>query len=119
MHDHGSDDTYAYHHIWILNTSYSITDEHDHGSEEGHDHAAEAAAEESGGHAGHSHPETAADCVALDADDYNLGLRIGAIFIIMAASLLGVFGPIILHRISPYASGGFRYWFLTVCKFCK
>ncbi|KAI7875617.1 Zinc/iron permease [Lichtheimia hyalospora FSU 10163] len=90
---------------------------HDHG-EEGHDHTAEAAAEEGDAHAGHSHPETAADCVAPDADDYNLGLRIGAIFIIMAASLLGVFGPIILHRISPYASGGFRYWFLTVCKFC-
>lgn len=33
--------------------------------------------------------------------DYNIGLRVGLLFVIMATSALGVFGPIFLHRVLP------------------
>ncbi|KAJ8659077.1 hypothetical protein O0I10_005115 [Lichtheimia ornata] len=57
------------------------------------------------------------ECAAVPKDEYNLGLRIGSIFIIMAATLVGVFTPILLHRISPYSKNSIRYWVLTVAKF--
>ncbi|KID92463.1 Zinc/iron permease [Metarhizium guizhouense ARSEF 977] len=33
--------------------------------------------------------------------DYNVGLRVGLLFVIMASSALGVFGPIFLHKVLP------------------
>ncbi|PHH60354.1 hypothetical protein CDD81_1839 [Ophiocordyceps australis] len=33
--------------------------------------------------------------------EYNVGLRVGLLFAIMASSALGVFGPIVLHRVLP------------------
>ncbi|GAO19734.1 hypothetical protein UVI_02062740 [Ustilaginoidea virens] len=33
--------------------------------------------------------------------DYNIGLRVGLLFVIMATSALGVFGPILLHKALP------------------
>lgn len=34
-------------------------------------------------------------------------------------SIIGVFTPIIMHRISPYNKGSSRDWMLTMGKFCK
>ncbi|KAI9268944.1 ZIP zinc transporter-domain-containing protein [Phascolomyces articulosus] len=100
--------------------------EHDHDHDHAdHDHPhEEAIAAEGDAHAGHDHdhaghnhgPTSLEDCVAVTTD-YNLGLRIGAIFIIMAATMIGVFAPIILHRIRPYSQHGVRYWILTISKF--
>ncbi|KAG2221973.1 hypothetical protein INT45_010497 [Circinella minor] len=95
--------------------------EHEHTEDEhaGHDHAAEeSSAHEEDAHAGHAHggPTSAEECVAI-IEDYNINLRIASIFVIMAATLIGVFGPIILHRIRPYSQKGIRHWILTICKF--
>ncbi|KAI8367280.1 Zinc/iron permease [Blakeslea trispora] len=49
--------------------------------------------------------------------DYNLPLRVGALFIILGTSALGVFAPIILHKISPYTRNSIRGWILTIGKF--
>lgn len=57
----------------------------DANAHEGHDHSAEA--EESGGHA-HDSPDSAEECVATE-EEYNTGLRIGSIFIILAGSFIG------------------------------
>ncbi|KAI9496268.1 ZIP zinc transporter-domain-containing protein [Zychaea mexicana] len=99
--------------------------EHDHDHDhEGHDHAHEDEDSHAGhdhaghDHAGHSHgPTSLEDCVAITGDEYNVGLRVGAIFIIMAATVIGVFAPIVLHRIRPYSQGSVRHWILTVGKF--
>lgn len=58
-------------------------------------------------------------CAAEPLENYNLGMRIGSIFIILATSALGTYLPILLHRISPYQQGDIRDWLLTVGKFCK
>ncbi|KAI8966931.1 Zinc/iron permease [Mycotypha africana] len=57
------------------------------------------------------------DCAAMSVEDYHLGLRIGAIFILFGTTTIGTFFPIILHRISPYKQGDIREWILTVGKF--
>lgn len=33
--------------------------------------------------------------------DYNIGLRVGLLFVILATGALGVFGPILLHKMMP------------------
>ncbi|KAF4981816.1 hypothetical protein FZEAL_2443 [Fusarium zealandicum] len=33
--------------------------------------------------------------------DYNIGLRVGLLFVILATSAIGVFGPILLHKLMP------------------
>jgi hypothetical protein len=58
-------------------------------------------------------------CAAQPIEDYNMGLRVGSIFIILVTSALGTYGPIVLHRIKPYKQGDIRDWILTVGKFCK
>ncbi|KAG0175542.1 high-affinity Zn(2+) transporter zrt1 [Apophysomyces sp. BC1034] len=70
-------------------------------------------------HAGHSHDHEgdAEACEAEHDHEYDLSMRIGSIFIILATSAIGIFGPIILHRINPYSRGGIRDWILTVGKF--
>ncbi|KAI8342673.1 Zinc/iron permease [Chlamydoabsidia padenii] len=60
-------------------------------------------------------PENA--CAAEPMENYNTGMRVGSLFIILATSSLGVFFPIIMHRISPYTKGGYRDWILTIGKF--
>ncbi|KAL4452479.1 hypothetical protein ABPG75_008141 [Micractinium tetrahymenae] len=92
----------------------------EHAGEEGHDHADEHAHEEDAhGHGssddGHSHgvdamalAELAAELGSVDAardelcntvanDGYNLGLHIGAVFILLAVSALGAVLPVVLH----------------------
>ncbi|KAI8368245.1 Zinc/iron permease [Radiomyces spectabilis] len=61
--------------------------------------------------------EEGAECSAEQIQDYNMPLRIGAIFIILATSAIGVFAPMILHRISPYSKGSIRDWVLTFGRF--
>ncbi|KAI7867089.1 Zinc/iron permease [Spinellus fusiger] len=56
-------------------------------------------------------------CTATSLGDYNMPLRIGSLFIIMAASAIGVFSPMILHRIRPYHAGSIQDWLLTIGKF--
>ncbi|CEP15951.1 hypothetical protein [Parasitella parasitica] len=56
-------------------------------------------------------------CALIPLEDYNMGLRVGSIFIILGTSALGTYLPIILHRISPYKPGDIRDWLLTVGKF--
>ncbi|KAI8083368.1 Zinc/iron permease [Gilbertella persicaria] len=56
-------------------------------------------------------------CASLPIEEYNLGLRVGSIFIILATSAVGTYVPILLHRISPYKKGDIRDWLLTVGKF--
>ncbi|KAI9280493.1 Zinc/iron permease [Sporodiniella umbellata] len=56
-------------------------------------------------------------CDIEEIEDYNMGLRIGSIFIILATTAIGTYTPILLHRISPYQKGGARDWLLTVGKF--
>ncbi|KAI7855086.1 Zinc/iron permease [Circinella umbellata] len=57
------------------------------------------------------------ECIREDLDDYNMPLRIGSLFIILGTSSVGVFVPIILHRIRPYSKGSIRDWVLTAGKF--
>ncbi|KAG1050900.1 hypothetical protein G6F43_006860 [Rhizopus delemar] len=65
-----------------------------------------------------SSPEnTTNECVREDLSNYNLGLRIGALFIILATSAIGIFTPIALHKVSPYTKGSSRDWILTMGKF--
>ncbi|KAI8889315.1 Zinc/iron permease [Backusella circina FSU 941] len=61
--------------------------------------------------------DTADECSSQPIEDYNMGLRVGALFIILVTSALGVFVPMILHRISPYKQGDIRDWILTFGKF--
>ncbi|KAI8072729.1 Zinc/iron permease [Gongronella butleri] len=56
-------------------------------------------------------------CQAESLSDYNLGLRVGAIFILAGTSSIGVFFPMIMHRIAPYSEGGYRDWVLTIARF--
>ncbi|KAI7846040.1 hypothetical protein COHA_000407 [Chlorella ohadii] len=95
----------------------AAADDHAH-EEEGHDHAAEATAagtdahdhagEEGGSHAGHSHGISVTDyCAALaegidpcaytELENYNLGLHIGSVFILLGVSLAGALLPVLLH----------------------
>ncbi|ORZ16904.1 Zinc/iron permease [Absidia repens] len=56
-------------------------------------------------------------CSAESLDDYNMGLRVGSIFIILITSALGTFTPMIIHRIRPYSEGSLQDWILTIGKF--
>ncbi|CEP09690.1 hypothetical protein [Parasitella parasitica] len=57
------------------------------------------------------------ECAAEINYDYDMPMRIGALFIIFGTSALGVFTPMIMHRISPYSKGSSRDWMLTMGKF--
>lgn len=47
-----------------------------------------------------SESESASSCDS-PSRDYNIGLRVGLLFVILATSALGVFGPILLHKVMP------------------
>ncbi|CEP10092.1 hypothetical protein [Parasitella parasitica] len=90
------------------------------------------------GEAAHSHSH-GISCDMEPIENYNLPLRIGSVFIILATSAVGkfavnytdkhfkmltvyreysgIFSPIILYRISPYKEGSVRDWALTAGKF--
>lgn len=85
-----------------------------HTNEEEHNHAAEEAASSASGH-GHAHGSES--CEVEPMLDYNMPLRIGAVFIIMVTSAVGIFAPIILYRIRPHREGSVRDWILTAGKF--
>ncbi|KAI8986382.1 Zinc/iron permease [Pilobolus umbonatus] len=50
-------------------------------------------------------------------EDYNMRMRVAAIFIILGTSAIGIFTPIILRLFSPQGKGGFVDWILQVGKF--
>ncbi|KHO01040.1 Zinc/iron permease [Metarhizium album ARSEF 1941] len=50
---------------------------------------------------GNESEESAAPKCDTTPRDYDIGLRIGLLFVIMATSALGVFGPILLHKVMP------------------
>lgn len=85
----------------------------------GHDHPAEEvmSSGSSAAHIGHSHGSESCDVEPMA--DFNMSMRIGSIFIILATSAVGIFAPIILYRISPHKEGSVRDWALTAGKFCK
>ncbi|ORZ19750.1 Zinc/iron permease [Absidia repens] len=56
-------------------------------------------------------------CSSESLENYNMGLRIGSIFIILVTSGLGTFTPMLIHRIRPYGKGSFQDWILTIGKF--
>ncbi|KAG0168088.1 high-affinity Zn(2+) transporter zrt1 [Apophysomyces sp. BC1034] len=62
-------------------------------------------------------PEATDACAAEPIESYNMPMRVGSLFVILATSALGVFTPMILHRIQPYTKGSIRDWILTVGKF--
>ncbi|CAO3576914.1 unnamed protein product [Absidia cylindrospora] len=109
-HDHAAEDHAGHDHAAEEHAG------HDHAAEEhaGHDHAAEA-------HAGHGHSHAAGyneETCALELDQpYDLNFRIGSLFIILATSSIGIFSPILLHRLRPYKTNGIRSWILTIGKF--
>ncbi|KAH7157152.1 hypothetical protein EDB81DRAFT_414680 [Dactylonectria macrodidyma] len=89
-------------------------EEHDHESDSGEEHDHESEEEESSSstqnchfHAGVEHctgdDESEAEESACEAPsrDYNIGLRVGLLFVILATSAIGVFGPILLHKLMP------------------
>ncbi|KAI8365825.1 Zinc/iron permease [Choanephora cucurbitarum] len=57
------------------------------------------------------------ECASPSMTNYNMPFRVGALFIILGTSALGVFAPIILHKISPYTKNSIRGWILTIGKF--
>ncbi|ORZ02479.1 Zinc/iron permease [Syncephalastrum racemosum] len=57
------------------------------------------------------------ECAPDALDNYNMPLRVGSLFIILVTSALGIFTPMIMHRIKPYSPGSIRDWILTVGKF--
>ncbi|SAM06588.1 hypothetical protein [Absidia glauca] len=56
-------------------------------------------------------------CSPESLEDYNIGFRVGSIFIILITSALGTFTPMVIHRIRPYSIGSLQDWILTVGKF--
>ncbi|KAI8993467.1 ZIP zinc transporter-domain-containing protein [Pilobolus umbonatus] len=101
-HDHDHD------HEHEQESELAGQEDHDHDEHEGHDHGDSEAAS---GHIGFS------DCSGGAIKNYNLGLRIGSVFILLACSAIGVYLPIVLHHISPYEKGSTRDWILTIGKF--
>ncbi|ORZ11869.1 ZIP zinc transporter-domain-containing protein [Absidia repens] len=97
----------------------TAVDEHNHSdtsleTEHTHDHAGHD-------HAGHGHSHAAGydeETCALELDQpYDLNFRIGSLFIILCTSSIGIFSPILLHRLRPYKTNGIRSWILIVGKF--
>lgn len=80
-----------------LNDASSGSEEHDHG-EEGLDCHFHAGVEHCVA-SGESEGSAEASCDAPSARDYNIGLRVGSIFIILVTSGLAVFGPLLIHKL--------------------
>ncbi|CAO3635287.1 unnamed protein product [Cunninghamella blakesleeana] len=57
------------------------------------------------------------ECLKDTLEGYNLGFRIGSIFIILCTSALGAFTPMLIHRIRPYQKGSLQDWILLIGKF--
>ncbi|KAI8971253.1 ZIP zinc transporter-domain-containing protein [Pilobolus umbonatus] len=57
------------------------------------------------------------ECAAQPIENYDMGLRVGSIFIILGTSALGTYMPILLHYIKPYQQGDIQDWLLTIGKF--
>ncbi|KAI8374123.1 ZIP zinc transporter-domain-containing protein [Radiomyces spectabilis] len=123
-HDHGTAVEPGHDHTSEPHTHEAVDPAtHQHVSEPGHDSAAEAghevahdhSAEAGHSHAGHSHGSESCEAEAIE--NYDMGMRVGSIFILMVTSAVGIFAPIILHRIHPYSKGDIRDWILTVAKF--
>ncbi|KAK5075824.1 high-affinity Zn(2+) transporter zrt1 [Exophiala xenobiotica] len=92
--------------VLVLTTTESG---HDDAEEEGHTDEASKGGLDCHFHAGVEHcvaagasessTETAASCDAPPNRDYNVGLRVGSIFVILTTSSLAVFSPLFLHKL--------------------
>jgi zinc transporter 1/2/3 len=139
-HDHAAADEATHDHSAVDEATHDHAAGHDHAAE--HDHAGHD-------HAGHSHAAGYnEETCALELDQpYDLNFRIGSLFIILGTSAVGkyliflfyflkkrsqhwkdslkrtlhvgIFAPILLHRIHPGQTDGVRSWILTIGKFCK
>lgn len=73
-------------------------EEHDHD----HDHQSEAVETDAAAtdlHAGHTHAHSSSDCWVTELQNYDLSLHIAAVFVMMVASAIGVFLPVILGKL--------------------
>ncbi|KAG1056073.1 hypothetical protein G6F43_001996 [Rhizopus delemar] len=118
-HDHSLETSHSNHtHTEEVSEVHAHDHDHDHSLEtdhSNHTHAGEVSGvhvEEASGHA-HSHVSCEVDPNA----EYFMPMRVGALFIILATSAVGILGPIILHRIRPHQKGSVRDWILTAGKF--
>ncbi|SAM05594.1 hypothetical protein [Absidia glauca] len=119
-HDHAAGDEATHDHAAVDEATHdhAAVDEATHDHAAGHDHAAEH--DHAGhDHAGHSHAAGYnEETCALELDQpYDLNFRIGSLFIILGTSAVGIFAPILLHRIHPGQTDGVRSWILTIGKF--
>ena len=88
-------------------------DEHDE-EEAGHDHSGHSHAGHN--HAGHSHgPDEVYGCGLKPLEDYDMGLHVGTVFILLASSAVGTYLPITLY------SGGKRWggWADEIFFICR
>ncbi|KAL0069236.1 hypothetical protein AAF712_003599 [Marasmius tenuissimus] len=68
----------------------AVDDDHDH------DHESESGT--CVVHGGHTHGDCSAHCTGIETGEYNKGLHIGAIFIMLVSSAIGVFTPLLFHK---------------------
>ncbi|KAI8379494.1 Zinc/iron permease [Radiomyces spectabilis] len=61
--------------------------------------------------------DEANECSQELIENYDMGMRVGSLFIILGTSAIGVYAPMILHRTSPYSEGSIRDWVLAIGKF--
>ncbi|PHH81812.1 hypothetical protein CDD82_7797 [Ophiocordyceps australis] len=88
--------------------SHEPDHDHDHQHEHGNSSPSDDSHRHCHFHAGVEHcvgggqePEAQQPQCGATKREYNVGLRVGLLFAIMASSALGVFGPILLHRVLP------------------
>lgn len=85
--------------VGLVRGQTATEEEHDHD----HDHESEEAVETddaaTGLHAGHTHAHSSSDCGVTELQDYNLSLHIAAVFVMLVASAIGVFLPVILGKL--------------------
>ncbi|KIR27527.1 solute carrier family 39 (zinc transporter), member 1/2/3 [Cryptococcus deuterogattii LA55] len=77
-------------------------DHHDHHHD--HDHQDDAVVTDAAthdAHAGHTHAHSSSGCGVTELQNYNLALHIAAVFVMLVASALGVFLPVILGKLGP------------------
>ncbi|OXH28381.1 solute carrier family 39 (zinc transporter), member 1/2/3 [Cryptococcus neoformans] len=84
--------------VGLVHGHTTAEEEHDHD----HDHQSEAVETDAAAtdlHAGHTHAHSSSDCGVTELQNYDLSLHIAAVFVMMVASAIGVFLPVILGKL--------------------
>lgn len=94
--------------VGFVRGQITAEEEHDHDHDHDHDHhdhqddavvVTDAATHDA--HAGHTHAHSSSDCGVTELQNYNLAIHIAAVFVMLVASALGVFLPVILGKLGP------------------